>query len=414
MLYCSQNVKEDIMQENEKPISEEALMAEYEAVYYYILAICQNQNEAQDITQETFLKAMLSSTTFQGRSSLYTWLCTIAKNLWINKCQKRKKEIFLEEKTKEVTGLEKSMEILFCEKAASRRIHQILHVMEEPYKEVFSLRTFGELSFADIADLFSKTESWARVTYYRSKKKIVDHVVSDATAFMVKKHLDSCENCKAEYQILCANLSMQKDENQVTKLKFQEFQNKMKKWKTVLIAILITCFLFVGGGYFLTQVPFVHVSDDVVKITQIYRFKENGETKLFIQYGTPVYKYPSKCNITITKIKDGCIRLHFNIQKSVVSGVVKGINIGNQYDVIDAIPDDFDTIYMGDKVVWRREEHKSEQVPAYVYEYDNKDVEAWIHDSDPKYGEYFEAQYKDGRIVRWNLAGKVISDGMDK
>jgi RNA polymerase sigma-70 factor (ECF subfamily) len=44
--------------------------------------------------------------------------------------------------------------------------------MDEPYKEVFSLRVFGELPFAQIAELFGKTESWARVTYHRAKSKI--------------------------------------------------------------------------------------------------------------------------------------------------------------------------------------------------------------------------------------------------
>ena len=57
-------------------------------------------------------------------------------------------------------------------KEISKRIHKVLHDMDEPYKEVFSLRTFGELSFQDIAELFRKSENWARVTYFRAKSKI--------------------------------------------------------------------------------------------------------------------------------------------------------------------------------------------------------------------------------------------------
>ena len=52
------------------------------------------------------------------------------------------------------------------------RIHEYLHNMEEPYKEVFQLRVFGELSFADIGKIFHKTESWARVTYHRARLKL--------------------------------------------------------------------------------------------------------------------------------------------------------------------------------------------------------------------------------------------------
>lgn len=44
--------------------------------------------------------------------------------------------------------------------------------LSEPYREVFSLRTFGQLSFVQIGELFNKTDSWARVTYYRAKSKL--------------------------------------------------------------------------------------------------------------------------------------------------------------------------------------------------------------------------------------------------
>ena len=56
------------------------------------------------------------------------------------------------------------------------RIHVVLHNLEEPYKEVFQLRVFGELSFAQIASIFGKTEAWARVTYHRAKLKIQERM----------------------------------------------------------------------------------------------------------------------------------------------------------------------------------------------------------------------------------------------
>lgn len=77
-------------------ISNEVLCAEYEAVYHYALSICRNETEAQDLTQETFLKAMNAVESFKGNSSLYTWLCAIAKNLWINRCKKQSREIIPE------------------------------------------------------------------------------------------------------------------------------------------------------------------------------------------------------------------------------------------------------------------------------------------------------------------------------
>lgn len=77
-------------------ISNEVLCAEYGAVYHYTLSLCRNETEAQDLTQETFLKAMSAVGSFKGNSSLYTWLCAIAKNLWISRCKKLNREIFPE------------------------------------------------------------------------------------------------------------------------------------------------------------------------------------------------------------------------------------------------------------------------------------------------------------------------------
>lgn len=155
-------------------ISDKVLCAEYEAVFRYTLSLCHNKTEAEDITQETFLKALNAHHSFQGGSSLYTWLCSIAKNLWINKCKKDNKEII----TDEMSNIqeESSFEEYLNNKDTALEIHKVLHILNEPYKEVFTLRVFGELSFSDIAKLFSKTESWSRVTYHRSKKIIIEQL----------------------------------------------------------------------------------------------------------------------------------------------------------------------------------------------------------------------------------------------
>ncbi len=166
-------------EKNSFGITREVLCAEYEAVYRYVLSLCRNETEAQDITQETFLKAMRSSGGFEGESSLYTWLCAIAKRLWFTRCRKTGREelsVFSEEALCEkVMPLEQQV----AQKDAAMHIHSVLHKMKEPYKEVFTLRVFGQLSFSEIARLFSKTESWARVTYHRARKMINEQMRKD-------------------------------------------------------------------------------------------------------------------------------------------------------------------------------------------------------------------------------------------
>lgn len=160
-------------------ISQEVLCGEYEAVFRYVLTLCPDRAEAEDITQETFLKALKAAHSFQGKSSLYTWLCAIAKNHWLTRQAKKKREVAPSALEHTLASGDKPLDQQAVERDLSMRIHQVLHQLEEPYKEVFSLRVFGQLSFGDIASLFAKSDSWARVTYHRAKKKILQQLRKD-------------------------------------------------------------------------------------------------------------------------------------------------------------------------------------------------------------------------------------------
>ena len=56
--------------------------------------------------------------------------------------------------------------------ALSEQAQAVLHGLEEPYKEVFMLRVYGELSFRRIGALFQKSENWACVVFHRARNKI--------------------------------------------------------------------------------------------------------------------------------------------------------------------------------------------------------------------------------------------------
>ena len=144
-------------------ITEEIINAEYQAVYHYILSLCRDEKEAEDITQDTFVKA-ISAESFRGESSYYSWLCSIGRNIWIDKCRRSGK----------IQGGSPQLEEVLADGELLRQVHRIIHEMDEPYKEVFTLKVFGDLSFKDISSLFGKTESWARVTYHRARKKIIE------------------------------------------------------------------------------------------------------------------------------------------------------------------------------------------------------------------------------------------------
>ena len=152
----------------------EKIYAEYFGeVYKFVLSLCQNVSLAEEITQETFFKALKNIDSFKGNSKLSSWLCQIAKNTLYSYLRKDKEKV---EYPLELIVTEENLEKQFSNKETYLAIHKVVHKLNEPYKEVFLLRTFCELSFSQIGVLFEKSENWARVTYYRAKVMIKEEI----------------------------------------------------------------------------------------------------------------------------------------------------------------------------------------------------------------------------------------------
>lgn len=143
-------------------------------MYSYAVTLLRDQSLAEEVTQNTFFKAMTAKKSFEQRSSELTWLCGIAKHLAIDECRKNQKLTELEETN--TRDQKKDPAEAAEDKDTALQIHLILHELREPYKEVFQLRVFGELPFSQIGYIFGKTENWARVTYHRARLKIQERM----------------------------------------------------------------------------------------------------------------------------------------------------------------------------------------------------------------------------------------------
>ena len=141
----------------------------YPVVYKYVLSLCRNGPLAEDITQEAFVKAMEHMERFDGRCRLYVWICQIAKNTYFT-YQKKQKRFVSEQQTPTQTAV--SPEEWFFDKEAAAQLYASLDQLPDPYREVFSQRIFGDLSFSQIGAIYGKTDSWARLIYFRAKKKV--------------------------------------------------------------------------------------------------------------------------------------------------------------------------------------------------------------------------------------------------
>ena len=150
---------------------EKIYLEHFDAVHKYLLMLCHNAQIADEITGDTFFKAMSAINKFEGKCDIRSWLCQIAKNSYFSYLKETKRTVPLDSVSeKDDTGL--GLEEQIADAESSIIILKALHSMQEPYKEVFNLRVFGELSFKQIAEIFGKTENWACVTYHRAKSKI--------------------------------------------------------------------------------------------------------------------------------------------------------------------------------------------------------------------------------------------------
>ena len=142
-------------------------------VYRFLLSLCRDEHMAEELTQETFVRAIDHIDSFRGDCKISVWLCQIGKHLFYRQYKKGRITEGLDEEQLDREASRPSPESDVLLKAESNEILKHLHTLEEPYKEVFMLHVFGEISLKEISLLFGKSDSWARVTFYRAKATII-------------------------------------------------------------------------------------------------------------------------------------------------------------------------------------------------------------------------------------------------
>ncbi len=144
--------------------------AYFNDVYLYILRLSGSEHTAEEITSETFFKAMQSVERFRGECDIRVWLCQIAKNCYYTYIKKHSNQESLDDDIfLFLPDFSDGVEEQISRQDEARRIKEILHTVPDPYKEVIMWRVFAEMSFRQIGQIFGKTENWACVTYHRGR-----------------------------------------------------------------------------------------------------------------------------------------------------------------------------------------------------------------------------------------------------
>lgn len=120
--------------------------------------------------QNTMLKAFDNIGSFAGGCSVKTWLCSIARNAYFDHLKKHdNKNIPLDEGLDSIGG---DPEKKAMSRLSAVEILKLVHALEEPFREIFTLRFYGELKFSEIGEVFGKSENWARVNFFRAREKL--------------------------------------------------------------------------------------------------------------------------------------------------------------------------------------------------------------------------------------------------
>ena len=144
-----------------------------EVVNKYLFCLTKNYDIAEELTQETFYRAVKKISTYKGECKISVWLCQIAKNLWYDQCRKNKKIININYDLINVEDGNRVEEQVISNDE-KLKLYKKMQTLDEKTREVIYLRITGELSFKEIGDILNKSENWARVTFYRGKSKLKD------------------------------------------------------------------------------------------------------------------------------------------------------------------------------------------------------------------------------------------------
>ena len=144
----------------------------YRIVYGYLYSLCGDRTWAEDLTSETFLKAISRIDSFDGKGKPSTWLCQIGKNLYLNERKRHKRHVPLDSV---VIAEETTMEENYIDKDTAEAIRRLSKELDETRQRLFAMRLNG-MSFKDIGDALGKSENWARVTFFRVRNEIMDRL----------------------------------------------------------------------------------------------------------------------------------------------------------------------------------------------------------------------------------------------
>ena len=148
-------------------------------IYKYLICLTHDYDIAEELTQETMYKAIVNFNQLKDNDKVEMWLCKIAKNLWLQELNKRKRYTVIDNSSLEKIQMDDNIEENLIQKDDKMKLYNEIEKLDELDKQIIYLRLNADLKFKEIGDIFGKTENWARVSFYRIKQQIIKEVKKD-------------------------------------------------------------------------------------------------------------------------------------------------------------------------------------------------------------------------------------------
>ena len=147
-------------------------------VYWVIRKMVQDHDEADDITQEVFIKVHTAIKDFREESNLFTWLYRIAVNYSINHIKKAKVKntVSVELVVEQIESHDKRADEEIDEVTKRRILEEAIETLPAQQRAVFNMRYYDQLQYDEIADILGKSTGGIKANYFHAVKKIGEFV----------------------------------------------------------------------------------------------------------------------------------------------------------------------------------------------------------------------------------------------
>lgn len=150
----------------------------YPRVYAFLYKLCHDVEMTEEMTQDTFYELYKSLHKYNGSCKMFTFIASIAKNVYYKHIRKKRVEYIDIELIKELQDTGDTPEEACLRSLKSKEIRRVIDMLPKNYRDVVLLRVYADLTFPDIANSLGISTSSAKVIFHRAKKIISEELFS--------------------------------------------------------------------------------------------------------------------------------------------------------------------------------------------------------------------------------------------